>query len=43
MHYALLTGDPDDPDEIFDYTDDDLDSPVVKLLERHGLSIPPRP
>lgn len=43
MHYALFAGELDDPDDgPFDYTDDALERPAVKLLLRHGLLVPPR-
>lgn len=43
MHYALFRGDIDDPDEgPFTYTERALEHPVVQLLLRHGLAIPPR-
>ncbi len=42
MHYALFGGDPDDPEETFGYAASAPDSPVAKLLLRHGLAIPPR-
>ncbi len=41
MHHALCRWDPDDPDEVFGYAEDALDQPIVALLKRHGLPVPP--
>lgn len=45
MHYAILVGDPVDPDDdcYFDHSERSLGSPVVQLLLRHGVPIPRQP
>ncbi len=40
MDYAVRIGDPDDPDDPWDFDERLLDYPIVHLLRRHGLGVP---